>query len=338
MDTKSLTRRISNINSLTLINFYILDAILLRLTRTIVNNAFKGSSHLTDIMSISAYSVQYLIVVPVCIMLFKFINPDKEIRISDKFRKPEQPIGHIAKWIVMSFGLIYASSYISSFIFVFVQMITKTEFDTVSFAANPTALGAVSNILAMTMLAPFFEELLFRGALLSNGQKIGSWTAVFAVGLSFGLWHGTYNQIIYAAVMGTCAAFLVAKTGSIFSSLALHICINTIGAVQSIFLGQIDLSELEKTLEKGDLSYISEHSGAMAGILIPSALVFVLMIAGIVLFVREIRYHKETFALPESHNDVAVKGKLGAYMTAPITLFAAIGAVTIAVLSAAGII
>lgn len=338
MDTRSLTRRISNINSLTLINFYVLDVLLIRLTRMILNSALKGSAYLTDVMSICAYSVQYLIVVPVCIMLLRLINPDKEIRISDKFRKPEQSAGQIAKWILMSFGLIYASSYISSFIFIAVQMLTKTEFETVSFAANPTVLGVVSNILAMTILAPFFEELLFRGALLSNAEKIGSWTAVFAVGISFGLWHGTYSQIIYAAVMGTCAAFLVAKTGSIFSSLALHVCINSIGAVQSIFLGRIDLGKLQETLESNDLSYIRDHSGAIAGVLIPSGAVFVLMIAGIVLFVKEIRYHKETFALPETHTDVSVKGKLGIYMTAPITLFAVIGAVTIAVLSAAGII
>lgn len=335
-DTKRLTRRVSNLNALVLIIFYILDALLIRLDKYVVTALFKDSKAYADILSISAYVVQYLVVVPLCLLVLKVLEPDHELRIKERLTKPNVSSGQLLRWIVMCFGLIYASSYLNSFFFLLVQSVSGVEFNTVSFAANPTFLGVLSNIIAMSLLAPFYEELLFRGALLSNARRIGSWTAVFAVGISFGLWHGTYSQILYAAVMGTCAAFLVEKTGSLFSSLLLHICINTIGAVQSIFLGFLDFDELQKSLEKNDFSYISAHRGAFIGLIVPAGLVFVLMICGIVIFVRELRYHKETFALSERHRDVSVKGKLGLYFTAPIAVIAVIGSLTIAVLSAMG--
>ncbi len=338
MGTRKLTKRISNLNSGALIAFYILDVVLIRLDRLVITHFFKDSESYVDILNISAYIVQYLIVVPLCLLVFKVFDPDHDLRIKQHLRKPDVETKTLARWILMSLGLIYASSYINSFVFVAIQSVSKTQFHTVSFNANPTFLGVLSNILAMSVLAPFYEEILFRGALFSNAQRIGNWTAVFAVGISFGLWHGTYSQILYAAVMGTCAAFLVAKTGSLFSSLLLHIIINSIGAVQSISMGFLDMEKLEESLAKNDLSYISQHKGAFIGLIVPAAVVLMLMISGIFFFVREIKYHKDTFSLPEYHTDMTVKGKLGAYMSAPLTVIAVLGALTIAVCSAAGII
>ena len=338
MDTRKLTKRISNLNSGALIAFYILDVVLIRLDRLVITHFFKDSKNYVDIMNISAYVVQYLIVVPLCLLVFKVFDPDHDLRIKQHLRKPDVETKTLAGWILMSLGLIYASSYINSFVFVAIQSVSKTQFHTVSFNANPTFLGVLSNILAMSILAPFYEEILFRGALFSNAQRIGTWTAVFAVGISFGLWHGTYSQILYAAVMGTCAAFLVAKTGSLFSSLLLHIIINSIGAVQSIFMGFLDMEKLEETLANNDFSYISQHKGVFIGLIVPAAVVLMLMISGIFFFVREIKYHKDTFSLPEYHTDMTVRGKLGAYMSAPLTVIAVLGALSIAVCSAAGII
>ena len=335
-DTKRLIRRVSDINAAALILFYLLDVLLIRLDKYIVTALFKDSKSYADILSISAYAVQYLVVVPLCLLVFKIFDPDHEIRIKERLIKPNVSTKQLLRWIVMCFGLIYASSYLNSFFFLLVQSVSGVELQAVDFSANPTFLGVLSNIIAMTILAPFYEEFLFRGALLSNARRIGSWSAVFAVGISFGLWHGSYSQILYAAVMGTCAAFLVEKTGSLFSSLLLHICINSIGAVQSIFLGFLDFDELQKTLSENDFSYISAHKGAFMGLIIPAVIVFILMICGIVIFVKEIRHHTETFALPERHTEISVKKKVGLYFTAPIAVIAIIGSLTVTVLSAMG--
>ena len=242
------------------------------------------------------------------------------------------PAKWVAKWIVISFGLIYASNYINTFIFSYVQKASGTSLKGVDFTSSGTALGGVTSVLAMSVLAPFFEELMFRGTLFRNAEKCGQLTGIIMVGLTFGLWHGSYQQILYAAVMGMCACFMVAKTGSIFPSLILHFTMNTIGAVQSVALGSIDFDKFAADLEKGQIT------GTAPMIIISVALLsFGLMIAGLVLFVKELRYHRESFRLINFCPDVSQGKKIVIYLTAPVTILAFAGLIFITVRTALGL-
>ena len=242
------------------------------------------------------------------------------------------PVKWVAKWIVISFGLIYAANYINSFIFAYLQKASGTSLKGVDFTSSGTVLGGVTSVLAMSVLAPFFEELMFRGTLFRNAEKCGQLTGIIMVGLTFGLWHGSYQQILYAAVMGMCACFMVAKTGSIFPSLILHLTLNTIGAVQSVALGSIDFDKFAAELEKGSIT------GTAPMIIIAVALLsFGLMIAGLVLFVKELRYHRESFRLINFCPDVSQGKKIVIYLTAPATILAFAGLIFITVRTALGL-
>ena len=187
-------------------------------------------------------------------------------------------------------------------------------------------------MLAMSVLAPFFEELMFRGTLFRNAEKCGQLTGIIMVGLTFGLWHGSYQQILYAAVMGMCACFMVAKTGSIFPSLILHFTMNTIGAIQSVALGSIDFDKFAAELEKGRIT------GTAPMIIIAVALLsFGLMIVGLVLFVKELRYHRDSFRLINFCPDVSQGKKIVIYLTAPVTILAFAGLIFITVRTALGL-
>ncbi len=97
---------VSNLNALVLIIFYILDALLIRLDKYVVTALFKDSKAYTDILSISAYVVQYLVVVPLCLLVLKVLEPDHELRIKERLTKPNVSSGQLLRWIVMCFGLI----------------------------------------------------------------------------------------------------------------------------------------------------------------------------------------------------------------------------------------
>ena len=84
------------------------------------------------------------------------------------------PAKWVAKWIVISFGLIYASNYINTLIFSYVQKALGTSLKGVDFTSSGTALGGITSVLAMSVLAPFFEELMFRGTLLQKCRKVRS--------------------------------------------------------------------------------------------------------------------------------------------------------------------
>lgn len=142
-------------------------------------------------------------VVPIVLVVFRLVSGKKEgLKITACFRKPSMPAKWVAKWIVISFGLIYAANYINTFIFSYVQKASGTSLKGVDFTSSGTALGGVTSVLAMSVLAPFFEELMFRGTLFRNAEKCGQLTGIIMVGLTFRLWHGSYQQILYAGCYG----------------------------------------------------------------------------------------------------------------------------------------
>ena len=97
-------------------------------------------------------------VVPIVLVAFRLVSGKKEgLKITACFRKPSMPAKWVAKWIVISFGLIYAANYINTFIFSYVQKASGTSLKGVDFTSSGTALGGVTSVLAMSVLAPFFE-------------------------------------------------------------------------------------------------------------------------------------------------------------------------------------
>ena len=162
-DTIKLIRKTSNVNSLMVIIFYMLDIALIRLGDLVVYHIAGKSAYYEDIAQLVSYCIQYLVVVPIVLVVFRIVSGKKEgLKITACFRKPSMPAKWVAKWIVISFGLIYAANYINTFIFSYVQKASGTSLKGVDFTSSGTALGGVTSVLAMSVLAPFFEELMFR--------------------------------------------------------------------------------------------------------------------------------------------------------------------------------
>lgn len=81
--------------------------------------------------------------------------------------------------------------------------------------------------IAVLLLAPIGEELLFRGVIQGYASKyMAPSLAVIFQGLLFGIYHGNPVQGVYAAVLGCILGFVVYKTNCLFPSILLHFCIN----------------------------------------------------------------------------------------------------------------
>ena len=110
-DTIKLIRRTSNVNSLMVIIFYMLDIALIRLGDLVVYHIAEKSAYYEDIAQLVSYCIQYLVVVPIVLVVFRLVSGKKEgLKITACFRKPSMPAKWVAKWIVISFGLIYAAN------------------------------------------------------------------------------------------------------------------------------------------------------------------------------------------------------------------------------------
>ncbi|MBD8972257.1 MAG: CPBP family intramembrane metalloprotease [Clostridiales bacterium] len=158
------------------------------------------------------------------------------------------------------------------------------------FAKNETS-GAIYDItqnvpmwlavLIIGCLPGFVEETIYRGILFSVFRKRSVLTGVIISGLSFGLMHMNFNQILYAIYLGIVFALLVEATGSLVSTMILHMLFNALntsylyllpklyeilGSVSSQYANFDIEAELAKTPERGTLYTMLEALAPMAAI------------------------------------------------------------------------
>ena len=83
-------------------------------------------------------------------------------------------------------------------------------------------------VLVVGILAPIFEELIFRKVLIDHLAPKGELVAVLASGLMFGLFHGNFQQGFFAAFIGCLFAYVYLKTGKVRYTILLHMFLNTV--------------------------------------------------------------------------------------------------------------
>jgi membrane protease YdiL (CAAX protease family) len=97
------------------------------------------------------------------------------------------------------------------------------------------AAAYAANFVVIAAVAPFAEELLFRGLGYSLLEPFGRWTAILTVGIAFGLYHGLVEALPELALFGCALAWLRSRTGSVYPGMLAHATFNAIGLV-SVFL------------------------------------------------------------------------------------------------------
>lgn len=133
------------------------------------------------------------------------------------------------------------------------------------------SFGVMFFFVAVT--APIFEELIFRKLLLVPLRKHGDWFTIIVTALIFGFYHGNFDQMPYAFVVGVFFALLAVNTNSVIPSMILHVLNNTMVTL-SQYLIQVT-GETEPALSISNL--VSEGLTLSFWIGIPA---LALMIAG----------------------------------------------------------
>ncbi len=107
---------------------------------------------------------------------------------------------------------------------------------------NPTTWwGGVSALIALVLVAPVTEELLFRGWLLKDLQRqYGAAPALIWSSLLFGLVHLEPAAILYATVAGVALGAVALRTGSTLASIAMHAGVNAVPLLLPVTLVRIE--------------------------------------------------------------------------------------------------
>jgi CAAX protease family protein len=92
----------------------------------------------------------------------------------------------------------------------------------------------IAFFLAVTLLAPFIEELTYRGLGISLFSPYGMGLAVVVTGVLFGLTHGLLIGLPVLAFFGVVVGWLRARTDSVYPGMLLHGTFNAVALIVAV--------------------------------------------------------------------------------------------------------
>lgn len=212
-------------------NYLILGIITLIFQIIILNIInLTNPQYLTDINIISIVSTicNYILPFPIFYWLMKKIS-------STKLEKT----GISIKTFILYLGITITLMWIGNLIGLAITSLLSSTMQ--SDITNPVqelinSADIWFNLIIISLLAPIFEEILFRKLLIDRTIKYGAKVSIILSAVIFALFHGNLNQFFYALLMGGFFAYVYIKTGRIIYTMILHGIINLMGSVVSLFV------------------------------------------------------------------------------------------------------
>ncbi len=102
---------------------------------------------------------------------------------------------------------------------------------------EPAHAGAfAANVVLFAVVAPFVEELTFRGAGQSLLRFLGRAPSILLVGVAFGLAHGLLEGLIVLVPFGIALAWLRDRTESVVPGMLVHALFNGTALAAAVLL------------------------------------------------------------------------------------------------------
>ena len=225
-------------------------------------------------------------------------------------------VGQFFLYLLMTAGLTLVGAVIGYVVQNFFPDATSTDISAIVSGINPFL-----RLLAVCIIAPIVEELIFRKFLIDRLVKHGEFLAILISGMTFGLFHGNFQQSFFTAFVGCLWAYVYVRTGNIRNTIFLHMAMNTC-------TGLITLGIFEKVAKTGLLS-MSDDPAVLAEAMMsnPEMLgyavlmvvwflfLILLMIIGLIVFI--VRLAKKKFYLLPVENQPTKRAALAAAFANP---------------------
>ena len=185
------------------------------------------SAEYTSLISILV-TQGYLLLSAIIYLIVTKTSPKRDLRVG-KYK---------ISTFFLSLILLVTAAPMASWLNVFSQLFAKNETSGAIFEvteAVPMWLG----ILIIGFLPGFVEETLYRGIMFSAFRKRSILTGIVISALSFGLMHMNFNQMLYAVYLGIVFALVVEATGSLVSTMILHMLFNGINTMYVYILPKL---------------------------------------------------------------------------------------------------
>lgn len=137
-------------------------------------------------------------------------------------------------------------------------------------------------LFLLAVIAPLFEEFIFRGAVLNLLKPYGNGLAIFVSAFCFGIYHGNFRQFFYAFVLGIALGYIAIATKSLFCSTVIHCLFNSVGGIIMIFVSTdaVKAKSLDPNvqLSNSDSLVMTFYAIFMTAVLLTAVIGFISMI------------------------------------------------------------
>ena len=226
---------------------------------------------------------QYLISYTMVFILMKRIKPEKtDIR--------PMKTGQVIKAWLCCMAITYAGNLIGTALSSTLSRgQSQNMLASLAQAMNPLA------IVLTVLIAPIFEELIFRKCILDRTAVYGEKTALLFSSICFALIHGNLYQLFYAFGLGMIFGYIYLRSGKVIYSIVMHIIVNFIGMVVSVLVvSRIDMDKLKEMSESEERS-VQLLQEMMPGLIIYFSYLVIYMsivVAGVVILIKRLNDKK----------------------------------------------
>lgn len=131
------------------------------------------------------------------------------------------PVGYIVS-LLGAVAIVYVMQLI-------LPVVNWSETQDVGFNNVVSSMDRIITFVALVILAPLMEELIFRGYLYSRLRgKMSALPAIILVSVLFGAMHGQWNVGIVVGVMSVVLCIAREMTGTIYAGILMHMIRNGI--------------------------------------------------------------------------------------------------------------
>lgn len=186
-----------------------------------------------DAMNESVLAVILTVAIWVLVLAVVMLAP-RVVRRGHTVTKQDLGLKRLPTWSDIGLGLVAFIPYIMGTIAVLylASMFLPIDLDQEQQIGFDTAIASQLNyfmaFLALVVIGPFVEELLFRGYLYGKLRRYGAIVAALVVSALFGFMHGQWNVALDVFVLSLVMCALRERTGTIWAGVVLHMFKNSI--------------------------------------------------------------------------------------------------------------
>ncbi len=208
-------------------------------------------------------------------------------RIKALYRVPERCVKAVG-----NFPAVYGLGMIVNLLTIVIMTVISSDPDLnsslnpITSLTAPSMGSAAALFVFASIVAPVFEEFVFRGTLLQTLKPYGNGLAILYTAVLFGLFHGNLSQCFYATAIGLALGYIANATDSLLPTTIIHILINSLAGGILVFLSTPAIQEF--MLSGGAEEIHEEQLPVLTAFMLYCIFVLAFAFAGIILAVIKI--------------------------------------------------